>query len=155
MACSEERQQAQSLATEPSLVEWVGGGVAVQRVQDAYSDPMVPSHSPTVDLAAVTAAMAAVDPAPMRLVLFGSRARGEARPDSDIDLLVVMPQPALTPQDRQVALQALRGALRPLRLPVGVDLVVVGQDDARKLAGSRWHVVARALREGQELHDAG
>lgn len=116
---------------------------------------MVPSHSPTVDLAAVTAAMAAVDPAPMRLVLFGSRARGEARPDSDIDLLVVMRQPALTPQDRQVALQALRGALRPLRLPVGVDLVVVGQDDARKLAGSRWHVVARALREGQELHDAG
>jgi hypothetical protein len=37
---------------------------------------------------------------------------------------------------------------------VGVDLVVVGQDDARKLAGSRWHVVARALREGRELHDA-
>ena len=51
---------------------------------------MVPSHSPTVDLAAVTAAMAAVEPAPMRLVLFGSRARGEARPDSDIDLLVAL-----------------------------------------------------------------
>lgn len=88
-------------------------------------------------------------------MLFGSRARGEARADSDIDLLVVMPQPELTPQDRQVVLQALRDALRPLRLPVGVDLVVVGQNDARKLAGSRWHVVARALREGQELHDAG
>ncbi len=57
--------------------------------------------------------------------------------------------------DRQVALKALRSALRPLRLPVGVDLVVVGQEDARRLAGSRWHVVARALREGQELYDAG
>jgi hypothetical protein len=33
--------------------------------------------------------------------------------------------------------------------------VVVGQDDARQLAGSRWLVVARALREGQVLHDAG
>jgi len=54
-----------------------------------------------------------------------------------------------------VALQALRSALRPLRLPVGVDLVVVGQEDARTLAGSRWHVVAQALREGQELYDAG
>ena len=39
----------------------------------------------------------------------------------------------------------------PLRPPVGVDLVVVGQEDARTLAGSRWHVVARALREGQVL----
>ena len=29
--------------------------------------------------------------APLRVVLFGSRATGTARPDSDIDLLVVMP----------------------------------------------------------------
>jgi predicted nucleotidyltransferase len=107
-----------------------------------------------VDPAAVAAVLAGVDPAPQRLVLFGSRARGDARPDSDLDLLVVMPQPRLTPQDRQVALQALRSALRPLRLPVGVDLVVVGEEDARRLADSRWHVVARALREGQELYDA-
>nr|WP_255477519.1 hypothetical protein [Synechococcus sp. A15-44] len=35
--------------------------------------------------------------------------------------------------------------------PVGVDLVGVGQEDARTLAGLRWHVVARALREGQVL----
>ena len=76
-------------------------------------------------------------------------------PDSDIDLLVVMPQARLTPHDRQTALRALRAALRPLRLPVGVDLVVVGQEDAEQLAGSRWHVVARALREGQELYAAG
>ncbi len=117
---------------------------------------MPTSSSPTcVDPAAVAAVLAGVDPAPLRLVLFGSRARGDARPDSDLDLLVVMPQPQLTPQERQVALQALRSALRPLRLPVGVDLVVVGQEDARRLAGSRWHVVARALREGQELYDAG
>jgi predicted nucleotidyltransferase len=116
---------------------------------------MPTSSSPTcVDPAAVAAVLAGVDPAPLRLVLFGSRARGDARPDSDLDLLVVMPQPRLTPQDRQVALQALRSALRPLRLPVGVDLVVVGEEDARRLADSRWHVVARALREGQELYDA-
>jgi len=30
----------------------------------------------------------------------------------------------------------------------------VGEADAQRLAGSRWHVVARALREGKELHDA-
>jgi len=87
-----------------------------------------------------------------RVLLFGSRARGDGRPDSDIDLLVVMPQATLTPQERQQALRSLRAALRPLPLSVGVDLVVVGEEDARRLAGSRWHVVARALREGKELH---
>ena len=103
----------------------------------------------------MAAVLAGVDPAPLRVVLFGSRARGEARPDSDLDLLVVMPQARLTPLDRQVALKALRSALRPPRIPVGVDLVVVGQKDVRTLVGSRWHVVARALREGQVRYDAG
>jgi len=50
------------------------------------------------------------------VLLFGSRARGDARPDCVFDLLVV-----------------------------------VGEKDAERLAGSRWHVVARALREGKEL----
>jgi len=103
------------------------------------------------DLQAVTKALSGVDPRPRRLVLFGSRARGEARPDSDIDLLVVMAQPTLSPTERQLALRSLRAALRPLPLKVGVDLVVVGEQDAQDLAGSRWHVVARALREGAEL----
>jgi predicted nucleotidyltransferase len=106
------------------------------------------------DLEAVTAALAGVHPRPGRVLLFGSRARGDARPDSDFDLLVVMPQATLTPQERQHALRLLRAALRPLSLSVGVDLVVVGEADAERLAGSRWHVVARALREGKELLEA-
>jgi predicted nucleotidyltransferase len=106
------------------------------------------------DLEAVKAALAAVQPRPGRVLLFGSRARGDARPDSDLDLLVVMPQATLTPQERQQALRLLRAALRPLSLSVGVDLVVVGEEDAERLAGSRWHVVARALREGKELLEA-
>lgn len=58
-------------------------------------------------------------------------------------------------QERQQALRSLRAALRPLPLSVGVDLVVVGTADAQRLAGSRWHVVARALREGRELPISG
>jgi predicted nucleotidyltransferase len=107
------------------------------------------------DLEAVTAALTKVEPRPGRVLLFGSRARGDARPDSDLDLLVVMPQATLTPQERQQALRLLRAALRPLSLSVAVDLVVVGEADAQRLAGSRWHVVARALREGKELDIAG
>jgi len=113
--------------------------------------------APTIDadLEAVTAALARVQPRPGRVLLFGSRARGDARPDSDLDLLVVMPQATLTPQERQQPLRLLRAALRPLSLSVGVDLVVVGEEDAVRLAGSRWHVVARPLREGKELDVAG
>jgi len=115
------------------------------------------SASPTIDadLEAVRAALAGVQPRPGRMLLFGYRARGDARPDSDLDLLVVMPQATLTPQERQQALRLLRAALRPLPLSVGVDLVVVGEEDAQRLAGSRWHVVARGLREGKELEDTG
>lgn len=114
-------------------------------------------QAPTIDadLTAVKAALAGVQPRPGRVLLFGSRARGDARPDSDLDLLVVMPQATLTPQERQQALRLLRTALRPLSLSVGVDLVVVGEEEAAHLAGSRWHVVARALREGKELDVAG
>jgi uncharacterized protein len=119
------------------------------------SELAIPAPTIDADLEAVKAALAGVQPRPGRVLLFGSRARRDARPDSDFDLLVVMPQATLTPQERQQALRLLRAALRPLSLSVGVDLVVVGEEDAKRLAGSRWHVVARALREGKELDVAG
>ena len=66
--------------------------------------------APTIetDLEAVTAALAGVEPRPRRVLLFGSRARGDGRPDSDIDLRVVIPQATLTPQERQQALRVNR-----------------------------------------------
>ncbi|MCT0230548.1 hypothetical protein KQ306_06760 [Synechococcus sp. CS-1324] len=39
---------------------------------------------------------------------------------------------------------------RPFELPV--DLVVMGWEEADRMAGSRWHAVSLAAREGVVLH---
>jgi predicted nucleotidyltransferase len=45
---------------------------------------------------------------PRRIVMFGSRARGDARPDSDLDLMVEM-ETSLSPPRRAMAIDALFG----------------------------------------------
>ena len=47
------------------------------------------------------------------IILFGSRARGDARPDSDVDFMVVLPQAPASPRHEMVVLSDL---LRPLRV---------------------------------------
>ena len=51
-----------------------------------------------------------------RIVLFGSYASGDAREDSDLDLLVIEPQV----DDRAQEMVRLRRLLRPLRIPADV-----------------------------------
>lgn len=60
-----------------------------------------------------------------KVILFGSHARGEAGPDSDLDFLVVEPQ-VTARRSEQVR---LRDVLRPLRIPV--DVLVVSEADGR------------------------
>lgn len=84
---------------------------------------------------------------PRRVVLFGSVARGEVGPDSDIDLLVVFDQIVGRRHDAAVAvLRLLRG------LPVAVDIFPVDQaglEASAQLPG----LVRVALREGRVVHE--
>ena len=91
----------------------------------------------------------AADPSVQALVLFGSRATGTARPDSDLDLLVVERTPHLEGQAKVASWWRHFEPLKPLRLPV--DLIVSGSADAARLAGSRWHVISEAARHGRVL----
>lgn len=91
--------------------------------------------------------LAAAAPAGSRIVLFGSRARGEGDTASDYDVLVV--EPAV--ENTAVESTRLRTELNDLRAPI--DVVVVGQDLARRRAVVRGTVVERALREGRVLAD--
>lgn len=40
-------------------------------------------------------------------ILYGSEARGDARPDSDIDLLILLDEPQLTPEREQEIIRPL------------------------------------------------
>jgi predicted nucleotidyltransferase len=100
------------------------------------------------ELATALQAIAA-DPTVQALVLFGSRASGTARADSDLDLLVVERTPHLAGQAKVASWWRHFGPLKPLRLPV--DLIVCGSADAARLAGSRWHVISEAARHGRVL----
>ncbi len=63
---------------------------------------------------------------PERIILFGSHARGEAGPDSDVDLLVVMP--VKIPKHRQQV--QIRVALHDVGIPK--DIIVTTPEAARE-----------------------
>lgn len=80
---------------------------------------------------------------PERVVLFGSHARGTATPDSDVDLLVVMP-PGTPQRDTAVAIDlALMG------VGLAKEVIVVTTDDVRRSARLPGHIVRSAMEEGR------
>jgi len=87
---------------------------------------------------------------PEQIILFGSRARGEARPDSDVDLLIVESEPFSVTRSRRK--EATRLWLALARFPVSKDLLLYSRDEVEARRDSSSHVVGRALREGKVLH---
>ena len=102
--------------------------------------------------AAIAQALASLgeDPEVSGVVLFGSRARGEARQDSDLDLLLIL-RGTLTPERERQLRKRARALLLPL-LPVDLDLLISDAATTAHWAGSRWHVLGHIHREGVPLH---
>jgi len=84
---------------------------------------------------------------PVKIILFGSHARGEAGPESDIDLLVVLPEVA---NKRQAAV-AIRRAFTDL--PVPKDIVVTTPEEIARRGDVVGTVLRPALREGKVLYE--
>lgn len=85
--------------------------------------------------------------APEKIILFGSAARGEMGPDSDLDLLVVK----ACENTREVA-RTIRRQL--IRIGVPKDVVVVTPEDVEEYKDIPGYVIGPALKEGKVLYAA-
>ncbi|MCY3932723.1 MAG: nucleotidyltransferase domain-containing protein [Acidobacteria bacterium] len=88
---------------------------------------------------------------PEKVILFGSRGRGDAETDSDIDLLVVEAEPFGPDRSKHREMLRLNRALRDFRVPK--DLLVFSNEEVEYWRDSLNHVLARALREGRVLYE--
>jgi uncharacterized protein len=80
-----------------------------------------------------------------RVILFGSHARGEAGPHSDLDLLVIEPEV----ESASTESVRIRRCLRSFEVPI--DVVVIDEAKARRRAKVAGTMIERALREGRVL----
>lgn len=86
--------------------------------------------------------------APERVIVFGSAARGEAKPGSDLDLLVVLDLPAGMPA-REMA-RTLHALFDGWLLPL--DIVVLPTQDWERGLHLPGHIARTAEREGVRVH---
>jgi predicted nucleotidyltransferase len=83
---------------------------------------------------------------PDRIIMFGSHARGTAGPDSDVDLLVVMP---VIGSKREKAVE-IAIALRDFAVPT--DIIVTTPEDFEWRKDIVGTIERPAAREGKVLH---
>src|SRR6266446_6652425 len=86
---------------------------------------------------------------PEKIVLFGSRARGDHRPDSDIDLLIIKESDLPRPQ-RAIPIYSALG-----RVPLAVDanVMVYTPSEVEDWSEVRGALVTTDLREGRVLYE--
>lgn len=91
-------------------------------------------------------ALALRRPEVLRIILFGSMARGDAVPGSDVDLLIV-----LTESDRPFLERISQ--YRPTGIPIGVDVFPYTDQELTKMLEEDNGFIKQALEDGTTLFD--
>ncbi len=84
---------------------------------------------------------------PERIILFGSQARGDGGPDSDVDLLVVFPHVS----DKRRMCVDIRRVLADL--PVCKDVFVTTPDEIERRGDMVGDILRPALRDGKVVYE--
>lgn len=85
---------------------------------------------------------------PRKIILFGSTARGEADPDSDLDLLLVLAHVGSRINEMR------RASMLLASLKVPIDVLVYSEAEVTEWGSVTNHVINEALLEGRVLYDA-
>jgi len=85
---------------------------------------------------------------PLRIILFGSAARSEMGPNSDIDLLVVMPEGVHRRRIAQLLYQQIIGLGAPF------EILVATPADLQKHKNNIGLIYRTILQEGREVYAA-
>ena len=89
---------------------------------------------------------------PLKIILFGSHARGTARADSDLDFLIVEDGPFDAQRSRRGEITRLGNILFDYFIPM--DFLVFTPQEIDKWKDAKNHVIAHALREGRTLYES-
>ena len=84
---------------------------------------------------------------PVQVILFGSYARGTAGPDSDVDLMVVMPVQGSINEKRLEIRIALHS------IGIAKDIALVTPDQVAKYKDIVGTIIYPAFREGKVLYE--
>ncbi len=87
---------------------------------------------------------------PERIYLFGSRARGNAPLNSDLDLLIVVKEPFDPLHTKIDEMNRIALELRPFHVPT--DVLVYSAGEFEKWSHSLNHVAGRCSREGRMIY---
>jgi len=83
---------------------------------------------------------------PKKIILFGSAVRGEMGPNSDLDLLIIVPS---TEHQRKTAQKIYRNLIG---ISFAVDIVVVTEDNVELYKNNVGMVIKSAIQEGKVIY---
>jgi len=85
---------------------------------------------------------------PMKIILFGSYARGDIRPESDVDLLIVMPLETKKPIRQAIEI------LQNIEYDFGLDLIVRSPEELERRIKLGDFFLQDAVEEGVVMYES-